>query len=202
MNKSVNHLTAIVLAAGLSKRMGKENKLLLPYHNKAIIRIVVENILAAGIKEVLVVIGHEAEKVTALLADLPVKLVVNEAYEKGMTTTIQEGVRHATGAGFMICLSDMVMITAEEYRWMQAAFLQQHEKDAAVICLPRFNNEKGNPVIFSAAYRDTILKHEKMEGCKEIVQQHAAHIFWMEMVTPHVLQDFDYRIDYEELVKE
>ena len=50
----MNHLSAIVLAAGLSKRMGKENKLLLPYQNKAIVRKVVENILAAGINEVLV----------------------------------------------------------------------------------------------------------------------------------------------------
>lgn len=195
----MNHLSAIVLAAGLSSRMGKENKLLLPYQERTIIRTVVENILAAGIKEVLVVVGHEADKVTAAVSDLPVKMVVNEQYEKGMTTTIQEGVRLATGAGYMICLSDMVMINAEEYRRMQAEFLRQLSKDAAVICLPHYKNKKGNPVIFSAAYRNAILQHKAMEGCKEIVQQNKSHIFWMEMTTHNVLQDLDYPEDYEKL---
>ena len=54
-------LSAIVLAAGLSKRMGSANKLLLMYKNKTVIETVVENILAAGIKEVIVVTGHQSE---------------------------------------------------------------------------------------------------------------------------------------------
>ena len=50
-------VTAIVLAAGLSKRMGNKNKLLLPYKNKTVIETVVENIIASGIEEVIVVVS-------------------------------------------------------------------------------------------------------------------------------------------------
>lgn len=145
MNSSVNMLSAIVLAAGESKRMKERNKLLLPFRNKTVIRYVVENIIAAGLHEVIVVVGHEAEKVEAALTDLSVKFVLNENFEKGMTTSIQAGVKNASGDGYMICLSDMVMITPEEYALMKDKFLQQLEHDSACICLPRYNGEKGNP---------------------------------------------------------
>lgn len=138
-------LSAIVLAAGESKRMKERNKLLLPFRNKTVIRYVVENIIAAGLHEVIVVVGHEAEKVEAALTDLSVKFVLNENFEKGMTTSIQAGVKNASGDGYMICLSDMVMITPEEYALMKDKFLQQLEHDSACICLPRYNGEKGNP---------------------------------------------------------
>lgn len=197
MKNSDRILSAVVLAAGLSKRMGTANKLLLPYKNSTLIRTVVQHILNSGIEEVIIVVGHEAEKVKTALFDLPVQFVLNGQFEMGMTTSIQEGVRHATGAGYMICLADMVLITAEEYVFMKNEFLRQLHHDPSVICLPRYKNEKGNPVIFSSLYRDAILMHGDMEGCKDIVQQSKAHIHWMEMTTPHILQDVDYPKDYQ-----
>ncbi|HEV3251229.1 MAG TPA: nucleotidyltransferase family protein, partial [Puia sp.] len=108
-------LSAIVLAAGLSKRMGKANKLLLPYKGKTVIEIVVENILTAGLGEVIVVTGHEEEKLRNALKNLAVDFVHNPRYLTGMTSSIQEGIRPAKGKGYMICLSDMLLISADEY---------------------------------------------------------------------------------------
>ena len=80
-------VTAIVLAAGLSQRMGAVNKLLLQYKGKTIIETTLTNILASGIKEIIVITGHEAEKVKGVIQYLPVLIIDNPNYAKGMTTS-------------------------------------------------------------------------------------------------------------------
>jgi CTP:molybdopterin cytidylyltransferase MocA len=67
--------------------------------------------------------------------------------------------------------------------------------------VPRYNNEKGNPVIFSPYYNDVILEHKETEGCKAIVQANNGNIYWVDMRTDHVLQDMDYYEDYEKLIR-
>jgi len=195
-------LSAIVLAAGSSKRMGAENKLLLPYKSKTIIEATILNILDAGIKEVIVVTGYEADKITMTVQYLPVRLIYNTTYEKGMTTSIQKGVEAARGSGYMICLADMFAITPTEYIKLQTFFDACIAKDEQCICIPRYNNEKGNPVIFSQYYKQPILKHAEMEGCKEIVQANKEHIHWIEMDSRNILQDLDYPEDYKKISAE
>src|SRR4051812_43563463 len=104
-------LSAIVLAAGLSQRMGNINKLLLKYNGKTIIETTLENILASEVDEVIVVTGYEDEKVKDVMKLLPVTITYNEDYAKGMTTSIQCGIEGAKESGYMICLADMFMIT-------------------------------------------------------------------------------------------
>lgn len=194
-------LTAIVLAAGTSTRMGGTNKLLLAYKNKTVIATVTENIINAGIPEIIVVIGFEAEKIQQALRGLPVQFVNNPVYAKGMTTSIQHGIQYAKGTGFMVCLSDMVLITPQEYVLLNSCFEEQLMFNEKCICIPRYSNENGNPVIFSSSYKQAILKHKSMEGCKEIVQANKECIRFIEMGTPHILQDMDYPGDYEKISK-
>jgi molybdenum cofactor cytidylyltransferase len=195
-------VTAIVLAAGLSQRMGNVNKLLLQYKGKTIIETTLTNILASGIKEIIVVTGHEAEKVKGVIQHLPVLIIDNPDYAKGMTTSIQHGIEHAKESGYMICLADMFLITSDEYALLKKTFDDSFHSNTKYIYIPRYNNEKGNPVIFSPYYKDGILKHKEMEGCKAIVQTNKENIFWIEMPTDHVLQDMDYYEDYKKLIKE
>lgn len=194
-------LSAIVLAAGLSKRMGNINKLLLQYKNKTIIETTLENILASSMNEVIVVTGHETEKVKTVVQHLPVTIVYNPDYEKGMTSSIQCGIEHAKENGYMICLADMFIITSEEYALLKTVYEENFTSNTKYIYLPRYNNEKGNPVIFSPSYKNAILEHKEMEGCKAIVQSNKENIFWVDMPTNHVLQDMDYYEDYEGFAK-
>ena len=115
-------LSAIVLAAGLSKRMGNNNKMLLPFKGKPVIASTVENILAAGMDEVIAVTGFEHEKIQTALQGLPVRLIHNPYFEKGMTSSVQKGVAHAAGDGYMICLGDMTQITPDEYTLLKNKF--------------------------------------------------------------------------------
>lgn len=194
-------LSAIVLAAGLSQRMGNINKLLLPYNKKTIVTTTIGNILAARIEEVIVVVGNESVQVKAAIQDLPVRIIYNSGYKKGMTTSIQQGVGLAKGDGYMICLPDMVLITPDEYELLKNAFEKQMRSNSKCICLPRYNNEKGNPVIFSSYYKEAIMQHTDMEGCKGIVQSNEENTYWIDMPANHVLQDMDYPEDYERVSK-
>jgi molybdenum cofactor cytidylyltransferase len=194
-------LTAIVLSAGLSQRMGNFNKLLLKYKSKTIVETTLENILASQVNEVIVVTGYETEKLKEAVSHLPVTIIYNQDYAKGMTTSIQCGIERAKESGYMICLADMFMITALEYVSLKKAFEKDLASNSRCICVPRYNNEKGNPVIFSPYYKDLILEHKEMDGCKTIVQTNKENICWVNMPTDHVLQDMDYYEDYEKLIK-
>ena len=206
-------ITAILLAAGLSRRMGNENKLLLPFGQSTILTTTLANILSAKIGETLIVVGHEAQNVQAtLVADLKkhplsinaqnaskMTILTNNHYEKGMTTTIQTGVEAAAteSVGYMICLSDMPFITPEEYAFLTNEFLKILETNKQAIVQPVFNGRRGNPTIFSSFYRKHILELTYTEGCKPIVQAHTAHVYAVEMPTDSVLRDIDFRADYE-----
>jgi molybdenum cofactor cytidylyltransferase len=192
-------VSAIVLAGGLSSRMGA-NKLLLPYEGHTIIERVVDNICMASFEEVIVVTGHQSEKIRKVLRNYSVKFVHNLGYAFGMTTSIQEGVKAATGDGYMICLGDMVNITSKEYAWLSLRFESCVETDKATIVLPLFNHTKGNPVLFSALYKNKILRHTNMNGCSDIVQENKNSIKYVEMPSNHVLQDIDSFNDYYQLM--
>jgi molybdenum cofactor cytidylyltransferase len=191
-------ISAIVLAAGSSIRMQGTNKLLLPYKGKTIIASVVQNIQNAGIEDIIVVTGFEDDKINNALQNFPVRLVYNHAHKKGMTGTVQNGVAAAKGKGYMICLGDMVATTSGEYALIKNSFDVAIEKDNMCICVPAFKNQKGNPVVFSSFYREAILKHREMDGCRQIMQSNKEHIYQVKMPMDHVLKDIDFYEDYKE----
>ncbi len=188
-------VSAIVLAAGLSARMGK-NKMLLPFAGKTVIEKVVENIIASGIDDIIVVTGRDALQLHDLLQHSPVKIIYNNDFALGMTTSIQKGVYAANGDGYMICLGDMSFIISQEYKKLNDFFEEKRLVDEECICIPGYKNQKGNPVIFSSFYKNIILEHTNMEGCKEIVQANKQYVYAIEMNTNNILKDIDTFEDY------
>lgn len=173
--------------------MGAKNKLLLPYKGKSVIAHVVESVLASDVHKVHVVVGHEQERVRKALQTYSVSFVENPDYEQGMGTSIRAGVQHAEedAAGYMICLSDLPLITPDEYSCLAHAFLAQHKENAYAITVPRFKGQRGNPVTLSSVYRPSMLSHQGIMGCRGIVKQHPEHVRFVEMSTDHVLRDVD-----------
>ncbi len=215
-------LHAIVLAAGMSRRMGKENKLLLPLAGKTMLETTIGNLMEAGIDglSILVVTGHEAERVRAAIQHLPVMIIHNPSYEQGMTSSIQAGVRAAvsptdTGRaitqlpgtvradeeksipdGYMICLADMPWIKSADYALLAAAFRTRSVQDPKFICLPGYGPNQGNPVIFSSFYRHEILACENPEGCRDIVRANGRSVYRVMMPDDTILKDIDGPDDY------
>jgi len=191
--------TAILLAAGLSRRMGAANKLLLPFGDSTVVETTLSRLLASSVQEI-VLVGSELsmEHLKPLESDR-VRLVNNPNYEQGMTSSIQAGVAAcgASAAGFMICLGDQPLIETGTYETILNQFSGSAQENSAVIVLPFFDGRKGNPVIFSAAYRKAILAHQEPEGCKGIVQANKAHAIRVDVADAGILTDIDTPADYD-----
>lgn len=195
-------ITAILLAAGESRRMGRVNKLLLPVGETTLVERMAHTVRQSKADEVLVVLGHEADRVRAALAGHDVTFVINDRYREGMTTSIQAGVRAASpeAAGFLICLSDLPLIEPEELNRLLAAFEQAARDDQRSIVVPTFEGRRGNPVLFAASYKPDLLRHQGLRGCKEIVEQNPRHVLDVAMTTDHVLRDVDTMDAYQRLI--
>ena len=196
-------ISAIVLAAGESKRMGAPNKLLLPFGEKTLIEQMVDHVLQAEVQEVILVLGHEAERVRDVLANRPIQFVQNADYQEGRTTSIQAGMLAiaAETNGVMICLSDLPFIQSEELNALIAAFETVYETNTKSIVLPTFQGQQGHPVIFSVYYQSQILAHKGVHGCRGVIEQNSDQIVTLEMRTANVLKDIDTKEDYEKFVQ-
>ena len=114
-------ISALVLAAGLSSRMGSTNKMLMPVEGKPMLLGVVEGLIASTADEVIVVLGHEHEKVKTIIpSHQKVSIILNENYQLGMSTSIKVGVKQLMDPsdGCMICLGDMPYLTTDDYNQM------------------------------------------------------------------------------------
>ena len=194
-------LIIILLSAGLSRRMGAANKLLLPFQGKTMLETTLDQLFQVRNAEIVVVLGHEAERIRPLLENYKVKVIFNPNFENGMTSSIQAGVNAASeqSAGFMICLSDMPLIQAVDYQYLVDVFLDKIQSEPRVIVQPIFEGKPGNPVIFSNIYKPDILALDFPEGCKPIVQANRAYVQQVNINTDAVLRDADTEDDFEQL---
>ena len=191
-------ISAIILAAGESRRMGVKNKLLLPISGEVLIRNFVKSVCASNVAEVVVVVGHEAEKIEGVLQGQPVRFVENLRYMEGMTSSIQTGIQAASAEseGLLICLADQPFIETSDFNRLIHEFTDLFDSESSLIIVPVFKGQRGNPVLFSHQFRDIILKHTG-EGCSDIVLKHPECVREVEMGNDNVLQDVDTPEDYK-----
>lgn len=192
-------VSAIVLGAGLSRRMGEENKLFLPFKGRPMIDWVLHNVINSEVDEIIVVGSQlSMDELSSWKSDR-VRLVENIDYESGMTSSIQAGVRASQADGYMICLGDQPKIKTHTYNQILTAFSTSNPTNSEVIAVPFYDKKKGNPVVFSKAYRQLILTHQEPEGCKTIIQQYSKMITSISIEDPGILQDIDTKEDYQKL---
>jgi molybdenum cofactor cytidylyltransferase len=196
----VTKISAILLAAGLSSRMEGANKLLLELDGKTVMRHTYEQLARSEVDEIIVVTGRDKALITKSLSLRPTdKFVHNPDFEQGMTSSIQAGVRTATHEAFMICLADMPLLTAGNYKDVMDAFNKVYAEDQRAILTPVVYGKKANPVVFSRYYRKAILSHTKKEGCRGIVLSNINHRVEYISENPAYLQDLDTMEDFKKL---
>lgn len=186
-------ISALLLAAGESRRMGARNKLLLPYAGRTLIEHITGTVCAADVGEVVIVLGYEAGRVEEVLGSFEVKVTHNPRYAEGMTTSIQAGVRAASAEtdGYLICLSDLPRIERADLDVLVSAFKTASQSAEAPIVVPVYRGRRGNPTLFSSAYRADILAHVDPTGCRKLVRRHGRHVVAVEMPNDHTLVDID-----------
>lgn len=194
----MDSVAAILLAAGSSRRMGKKNKLLLPYQGRSMIEHQVEEIQQSSLTNFRVVLGHDAEKIGAILPS-QINTVFNANHLTGMTSSIQAGIEavQENVKGYMICLSDMPWVTAKDYDEILHFFLKNIDKYPRLIVQPVYQQRRGHPVIFSSYYKKELLDHTAPEGCREVIRMNKKEVRHLDMKAPNVLKDIDTPGDYQ-----
>jgi len=178
-------ITAIVLAAGLSRRMGRA-KLLLPLEGRPVIRITVEHVLASGIPRVVVVTGPEPHQVTEALTGLPVSFAVNPAPEAGQASSIRIGVKAVppeTEAA-LITLGDQPFLPAGVIPSLLAA----RRSAETPIVAPRYRDGRGNPVLFGREMFPELLELSGDQGARSIIERDPGRV---------TLVDFDFPMPHD-----
>ena len=196
-------ISAVILAAGESRRMGKQNKLLLPVGGEALLVKLVKSVCDSDVGQVLVVIGHEAEKIRLELNNFPLSFVYNPNFSEGMTSSIKFGVKEVSpdSDGFLICLADMPFINTSEINKLINAYVQNRIKEKGLIVVPVFKGQRGNPVLFSNEFRNDILEYKNAFGCKEVIINNSESVKEIEMDDENMLLDVDTLEDYQRLTE-
>lgn len=190
-------LSAIVLAAGRSSRMGAL-KQLLPFGDTSVIERIVTMLLTSQVTETIVVLGHRADEIEAQLTGYGVRFVRNPNPEGDMLSSVQCGVEAAVqGHGVMIVLGDQPLITAEMVDDLIAYYEQQ--QDAFVI--PVHEEKRGHPMIISPRYREDILSLSGSNGLKELRDRYPDAISRVSVDTETMLIDMDYYHEYEDALR-
>lgn len=180
---------AIILAAGLSRRMAERNKLLLPIGDVPMIRHVVQTYLAAIDGEVCVVTGFEATRIFAALGGLRVRLVHNPAFEEGQPFSVRAGLLKAPkAANLLIGLGDQPQLTSDDLHALIAAHLAG---DTTKISIPRQGKIRGNPIIVPENMRTCLLTDKANPGCGKFTRANPHVVQHIPLSQPGFFNDID-----------
>ena len=166
-------VTALVLAAGRSSRMGSANKLLMPVRGRALITHILETLKSSGLGKPVVVCGYQQREMEALLSPYCTQIVRNPDYLEGLSSSLKQGIRALPEGcdGVLICLGDMPFVSAETLRDLVKAFDPQRGRS---ICIPtsanQHGNQRGNPVLIAKKFFPELLELTGDHGAKDLIR--------------------------------
>lgn len=183
-------VAAVILAAGRSSRMGGPNKLLELLHGKPLVRIVTEQALASHAKPVIVVTGHQSERVRAALSGLDVTFAANADFADGIASSVKAGIAAvpAEADGAVICLGDMPLVNATLIDRLIEALSPDK---GALIAVPAAEGRRGNPVLWSRRFFDELMTLEGDVGARHMIQRHAEAVVEVETDGQSAFLDID-----------
>jgi molybdenum cofactor cytidylyltransferase len=194
---SFKRIAAIILAAGYSSRMGTP-KPLLRLGGKTILERAIRLFRDLGIEEVIVIVGHGADQIIALVQDCGARTVMNAQFELGMFSSVQAGVNalRPESEAFFVLPVDIPSVRTQTIRDLLEAYQRGNSK----IIFPTFLGKRGHPPLVSASYRDEILSYSGDDGLRGFFRGHDCHCVEVEVADEMILFDLDTPADYEALV--
>ena len=183
-------IAGLLLAAGQSRRMGTLNKLLIGIDGKPMVRHVAEAVAGSQARPIIVITGHEHERIEAALQGLPVSFVHNPDYARGLSTSVKRGLAAlpAEADGAVVCLGDMPMVTAATIDRLIGAF---NPLEGRAICLPIRRGKRGNPVLLAKSLFRELDGVAGDTGARDLVAAHPELVAEIEMESDAVLTDID-----------
>jgi molybdenum cofactor cytidylyltransferase len=184
-------VSAILLAAGSSKRMGTA-KQLLPLAGKPVIRHCLDAIIASGLEEIIAVLYSQAKETEEAIRHLPATIVFNNDPSSEMAESARIAFRRVSGAasGVLVCLSDHPLIRADTLK----ALISRHGKEPDKIIVPVFKNRRGHPCLFPRCCMEEVFQGFTL---REIVQKDKRRVLSVEVQDEGILLDMDTEEDYK-----
>lgn len=193
-------ISAILLAAGESRRMGRP-KQLLAWRGSTLLRHSLKSLIDSDADEIVLVLGHEADLIRKSLPALPIKIVINPDYIQGMGSSLRQGLLAIDpgSEAFLVLLADQPGIGPEIINTLIRRFRQADPKRGIV--RPVYRGMRGHPVLIGIRYLQEALQLQGDVGARGILLNHPGDILEIEVDRDAVLKDIDTPEEYQKYSK-
>ncbi len=186
-------ITAVVLAAGRSERMGRP-KMLLPFGRRTLIETVLAGVLKSRVDEVVVVVGAHREAIEPVVSKLGLRTVFNEDFDAGMLSSVVRGLSEVPAA------TEAVLVVLGDHPYPPASVIDRlisaRERTGKGIVLPLHRGRRGHPVLIDLRYRERVTALDPSVGLRQLMRDHPDDVLEVPVRTPAVLADIDRPADY------
>ena len=183
-------VAAVILAAGRSTRMGGPNKLLAEIGGRPLVRIAAEEALASRARPVIVVTGHQRDKVEAALAGLDVQRVHNPNFAEGLSTSVKTGLTAVPDDvdGAIVCLGDMPQVSAPLIEKLVGTFDPER---GALVVVPTIDGKRGNPVVWARRFFPELMALDGDVGARHLIARYPEAVAEVPLTDTAVMVDVD-----------
>ena len=188
-------ISAILLAAGQSKRMKGKNKLLLKYKRKTLINHVLKSLIESKVNKIIIVLGHEGRKIKKIaLKSKKIIFVFNSNYAKGISTSIKCGLKKISkkNIGFLITHADMPLVSKTILNTLCSALKSKNKE----IFVPVYKKKIGNPLAFKYLMIKSLKKIKGDRGAKKLIRFNKSKVQLVKIKSKSILIDFDQLKDF------
>ncbi|MFZ5354064.1 MAG: nucleotidyltransferase family protein [Bacillota bacterium] len=194
----MDKIAALIAAAGFSSRMNAF-KPLLPLGSSTVIENTIDSFLCAGVLDITIVVGYNADKLIPVLEQKRVKWVINESFAEGMYSSVAAGVKSLDTniKGFFFLPADIPLVKSHT---IQAIYKAYCDTGKAVI-YPVFKGRRGHPPLISSTLFSEILDYDGAGGLKALLSRHKEHAFYVDVEDKGILLDMDTYESYLELCR-
>lgn len=181
-------IAGVLLAAGRSQRMGQP-KLLLPWQGVPLVRFVAQQILQSKLDELIVVAGHRSEHLIAALDGLAVRVIRNDDFLDGQSTSLRAGIAalDESVSAALVLLADQPLLQPATID----ALIDVYRREQPPIVVPRHEGQRGNPVLFERSLFAELQAIHGDQGARSVLKAHQQSICWLDTTDGGILLDID-----------
>ena len=188
-------ISAILLAAGQSKRMGGDNKLTKKYNKKYLINHILDTLIKSKIEKIIVVLGFQSSKVKRIIIkNKKINFVFNKNYKSGMSSSIKTGLKRISkkSIGFLIVQADMPLISKKIIDSLCYAVRNSNKE----IVAPIYKRKMGNPIGFKRSMTRILNKTSGDSGAKKIILENKKKLGLIKVNSKSIFKDFNTKRDF------